>query len=216
MNLQCIDVRTIADYMGDRLSEPEREQMEAHLSECDECLEEFVLANAMLNDKELMEYEPGAADIVRTTLEKMGENIKRKVSEWVTALSPPAWHSQYASAMVRSTGTASPDIASMLVRKDINALQAEMYFEKTDSHRADISIKVFKDDEAVKNVGLTLLRDGRLVGGRHFLDRNDCAEFEGQPFGAYSLMLQNFSGAGERTPANPYIFEIDNAGFHEK
>lgn len=58
MKSSCIDIGMLAAYIGKTISDKEREQMERHLAECDDCRDDFLTANILLNDKELSEWEP--------------------------------------------------------------------------------------------------------------------------------------------------------------
>jgi hypothetical protein len=217
MKLQCIDEEVLADYIYDRLPDSERDGVEEHLASCDECLEEFVLAKALLNDSELAEYEPGPAERVRTAFQEIREKLKKKLSEWLAGLSPPEWIFCYEPSPVRSEPLMQRrDLPSaggaMFIRRNINNLKTEMYVEKEEDKTARIWIKVFKGSEPAKNVSLTLVRGDRPFARVLMRDR-DYADFK-QPFGDYRLILDNMeSKEGEIAP---YLFEISDTGFYEK
>ncbi len=214
MKSNCIDIGTLDAYMNGQLSDKERRETEEHLLLCDDCMEEALLANILLNDSELTRYEPGPADRVRLAYQGIKEKIRTKLSDWLTHASPPDWLLCNPSP-VRSSADVSTAIASILVRKDIHDLQTEMYVEKGDDGNARVWIKVLKDDKPAKNISLTLLKDGEVPFAR-FLSR-DYVLFEKQPFGNYSLTLEGKLSETEawfQTP--PYHFEMNDAGFYEK
>lgn len=219
MKLQCIDEEVLADYIYDRLPDSEKDAAEEHLASCDECLEEFVLANTLLNDSELAAYPPEPAELVRTALREVREKVKNKLSEWLAGLSPPEWIFCYEPSPVRSEPLAKrsgyEDISSgaMFIKKNINHLKTEMYMEKEGDAGARIWIKVFKGTKPAKNISLTLVRGERPFARVLMRDR-DYAEFK-QPFGDYRLILDTMEGK-EGAKSNPYLFEIKETGFYEK
>jgi hypothetical protein len=220
MKLPCIDEEVLADYIYDRLPDSEKDAAEEHLASCDDCLEEFVLANTLLNDSELAAYQPGPAELVRTALREVREKVKNKLSEWLAGLSPPEWIFCYEPSPVRSEPLAKrsgyEDISSgaMFIKKNINHLKTEMYMEKEGDGTARIWIKVFKGSQAAKNVSLTLIRGTHAPFARVLMRDRDYADFK-QPFGDYRLMLDNMENK-EQSQVSPYLFEISDTGFYEK
>ncbi|QTA85544.1 anti-sigma factor family protein [Desulfonema magnum] len=209
MKLQCIDMDVLADYISGDLSDRERNQTEKHLAACDECLEEFVLARTLLDDSELAEYEPGPMELVRSLLQEVGDTLKKKFSEWIRGLAPPEWIPHYEPSPVRSG--AMSDVGSMLVKKEINELQTELYVEKEANDTARIWVKVAKNNNVAKNVCLTLIRDGKFPFGQILKRDREYVLFDRQPFGNYSLMLEQ-----DAVEKGGYSFEITDAGFYEK
>lgn len=214
MKLHCIDIETLDAYIDGRLSDKERYQTEKHLANCDICMEELILAEILMNDSELTEYDPGPGDIVGAALRKIRETVL-KISDWLTDLAQPEWIPAYSPSPVRSSGGVSAAIESILIRKDIDELRTEMYIEKADDGNARIWINVFKDNETAENVILTILKDGHTPFAR--IQKHDPVQFGNQPFGNYSLTLEGVSpDTKERFETAPYHFEINSAGFYEK
>ena len=58
MKATCPDEETLTDYLEGRLSEKERSQVETHLSECETCLEEIVVANGLAQGRDRFELDP--------------------------------------------------------------------------------------------------------------------------------------------------------------
>ncbi len=48
MKTDCIDEMRMAEYMEGRLADGEVHELESHLSGCDECMEELILAKRLL------------------------------------------------------------------------------------------------------------------------------------------------------------------------
>ncbi len=211
---QCKDVRTLADYIEGRLSEDEKEQVEEHLSKCDECLEEFVFAHSLLNDSELMETasEPCTPEYrvhlhPASVFQEVRDRVKQKISDWLTELTIPVWLGQYEA--VRST--AVPASGSMLIKKNINEFQTEIFIRQAENDRARLWIRVFKDREPARNVSLTLIREGEIPFAR--VMNRDYVCFDRQIFGEYCLAVGHDAAAAFK---NTYCFEISPTGFYEK
>ncbi|OQX11779.1 MAG: hypothetical protein BWK80_44410 [Desulfobacteraceae bacterium IS3] len=209
MMKSCITVGTLADYIEGRLSDDEKDQVEEHLSRCDECLEEFVFAQALLNDSELMEteYGPEPADRVMTVFQEVRGLVKQKISDWLTELPVPIWLGQYEA--VRST--AVPSSAYMLIKKNINEFQTELFISQEENDKARLCIRVFKNNRLARNASLTLIRDGEIPFAR-VLNR-DYVCFDRQLFGEYRLAVGHDAEAALK---NTYCFEISPTGFYEK
>jgi hypothetical protein len=225
----CLELDILGAYIDGSLDDDEKEAVKAHIASCDECMEEFVLATLLLNDEELAEYETEYAQTpaqtgLHTALQAVGDRIRTKMSDWLTALSPPEWLSlQNSFSAVRGSQYSADAVTSIFVRKDINELQTEMYIEKDETGLSSdhwrMWIKVFKGREAAKNVSLTLIREGGMPFAR-FLNR-DYVFFDRQPYGSYSLALEQHAAELRSEKKEPlkklmFRFEISNAGFYEK
>ncbi len=223
MKSHCIDIDTLDAYIHGHLPDKKRDRAEKHLSICDECMEEFVLANILLSDSESDSYEPGPADAARAAFQKIKEKVKHNFSEWVAGMSLPQWLTDGTSPIrfqnrlapvLRSPSTASPT-DSIFIRKDMNGLQTEMYVEKADHENARLWMKVLRDNETAENISLTLLKDGKIPFARFLKD--GYVLFEKQPFGDYTLMLEGKAAKSKKWfQTDPYHFEINEAGFYEK
>ncbi len=210
MKPQCLDADMLISYIEKRLPDQKKDLMERHFLECDECLEEFALAKTLVNTVDLTGYQPAPEDVVRTVLNSIREKLENLV-RWITELPPPEWLLNYGASPVRSGGRSDtmPSTASVLVRKKVDDLQAEMYIQKTKSDKVCIWIKVSKGRRSAKNVSLTLTREGGRPLAR-FLT-TDYEFFEKLSFGTYALVLeQNAKKKGD------CLFQIDDKGFYEK
>jgi len=213
MKSECMDLETLTAYIDGCLPDKEKDAVEKHLADCDECLEEFVIANSLLNDSGLTEYESAPLNVIRTALQEVREKIKKKISDWMMELSPPPWILGHDISPVRSDA-ASP-VPSILVKKNINEFHTEMYFEKAGDKKARVWIRVLRGNQNAKNVSLTLIRDDGVPFAR-FLKR-EYVIFDRQSFGSYHLSveqnpLENTSSA----QSAPYLFEVNSEGFYEK
>ncbi|MCP4349374.1 MAG: hypothetical protein GY795_28170 [Desulfobacterales bacterium] len=202
----CMDADMLISYIEKRLPEQKKDLMEEHLLECDECLEEFALAKTLVNTIDLVGYEPASEAVVRNVLNSIREKIENLV-RWITELPPPEWLLNYGASPVRSgRSEATSTTASVLVRKKVDDLQAEMYIQKTKPDKVCIWIKVSKGRRTAKNVSLTLTKDGGRPLAR-FLT-TDYEFFDKLSFGTYALVLeQNARKKGD------LLFQIDDKGF---
>lgn len=211
----CMEMNLLAEYIGGHLSDKERDRTERHLAACDECLEEYMSARSLLEDKELIEYDPGPLEMVRTVLQAVGERLKKKISEWIAGFSAPVWILQHEPSPVRSGTAQNYGGASLCVKKDFDDLKTEMYIENAGDNTARIWVTVFKAQQVAKNISLTLIREGELPFARILNRERGHVLFDKQPFGHYTLMLeQNTPETGSQ--AVPFLFEITDAGFYER
>lgn len=209
MKSQCLDADMLFSYIEGRLPDQKKNLMERHLLECDECLEEFALAKTVVNSIDLTGYEPAPENIVSTVLNSIREKVENLV-RWITEMPPPEWLLNYAASPVRSGASQeTAQTASVLVRKKIDDLHAELYIQKTKNDKVCVWIKVSKGRKSAKNVSLTLTKEGGRPLAR-FLTA-DYEFFDKLGFGTYALVLeQNAKKKGN------CLFQIDEKGFYEK
>jgi hypothetical protein len=198
----CLDIITLARYIGRTLSDKEKDEMERHLSECRSCREEFAMASVLLKD-DAAEKRPAPME----QLQSVFQTIKKKASqfyEWITVL---PYEAGFQPAFVRSGEKAiSPQIR---FRKDVSDLRTEFLIEKTNERAISIEIGIFKNSIGAKNIRITLLKEGGGVVSR--LLKGDHELFENLPFGVYRVnLIQNSEEKGN------VCFEIDETGLTER
>ncbi len=209
MKTECMDVAMFGGYVEGSLTEVQKDRMEEHLLDCDECLEEFVMLKTQLNDIQLDAYQPGPLDAARAAMGQIREKLK-SLYKWMTELPPPAWILQYDSMAVRSTAQPKTfDAKSIWLVKQMRNLRTEMYIRKDKPENVCIWIKVFEGEKGAKNVSLTLIKDGGRPLAR-FLNR-DYEFFDKIGHGTYALVLEQ---SAEKK--GDYLFRIDNEGVHER
>jgi len=203
----CPDEERVADYLEGRLSAEDKEAMDAHLSECELCLEELVIAGKAIRDAAALPAVPsgvteGAVRLVvgRTTgITKKGvkESIAacaEKISDFFRYSIPWRWQ----HATIRSSRTAAaPDL--VIVRKVFKEIEAEIEIEKTGQDKAHIRVKAGGRDK--NGIRVTLKKGEREISSQ--LLSGGYALFEDIPFGRYEIV---FSTNGSEL--GTYTFEI--------
>ncbi len=190
MKSLCIDMETLAAYIGGSLSIEDREQMEKHLSVCDDCRKDFVIANILLKDRKLS-GKPVSQEKARS----VWHNIKEKITttcEWTrAAISDPTLQrcfSFFGAALspARESGPAS-SVDYIQQARIIGDMEAEMYIQKTGNNIASLKLRIHKESEKPANIRVTLRREGKLV--KSIPLTGDYTAFESLSFGNYCLIL---------------------------
>jgi hypothetical protein len=203
----CPDEERIADYLEGRLSAGDKEAMDVHLSECELCLEELVIAGKAVRDaaeapavplgvteaavRLVAGRTPGAAE---RSLKDSIAAYAEKISDYVRYSLPWRWqHATIRSSKVES----APDL--VMIRKVFKEIEAEIEIEKTGEDKAHIRVKAGGREK--NGIRVTLKKGEReissqLLGGGYAL-------FEDIPFGRYEIV---FSTNGSEL--GTYTFEI--------
>ena len=209
MKSRCIEIAVLAKYIEGSLSDKGRDRIEEHLSECDTCLEEFVIANTLLKDHDLIECEPVSEEVALSALKSLSIPKKlKKFYAWITKVLVPDSAGQPAFATVRKPDAAS-SVDYISIKKDMNDLQVEMYIEKTEDDKARIRVRVLKDNISARNVRLTLIRQGGVIVSR--LLKKNYVLFEDLPFGSYRFVVEQ-----DALEKGEYLFKINEAGLNEE
>jgi hypothetical protein len=203
----CPGEEIIADYLEGRLSAEDKEAMDAHLSECELCLEELVIAGKALRDaaeappvplavtetavRLVAGRAPGAAE---RSLKDSIAAYAEKISDYVRYSLPWRWQ----QATIRSSKIeAAPDL--VVIRKVFKEIEAEIEIEKTGDDKAHIRVKASRREK--NGVRVTLKKGEREISSQ--LLSGDYALFEDIPFGRYEIV---FSTNGSEL--GTYTFEI--------
>jgi len=203
----CPDEEIIADYLEDRLSAEDKESIDAHLSECELCLEELVIAGKAIKDAaELPAVPSGVTEaavrlVARRTTGVAKKGVKESIAAYAEKISDYfrysfPWRLQHAT--IRSSKTAAaPDL--VIVRKVFKEIEAEIEIEKTGAEKAHIRAKVAGREK--NGIRVTLKKGEREISSQ--LLSGGYALFEDIPFGRYEIAFRtNGSELGS------YTFEI--------
>jgi hypothetical protein len=196
----------LADFVAGKLDSSRQERVETHLAECDACLEEYASAKFVIAEQAGSDLAAGAAELIKAAMEKIREKIGR-FREWMSDLQPPEWMLQYGLSPVRS-GRKKSSVGSVFVRRDMKDLNTEIFLSKSEENRISMWIKVFKEEQTVRNVMLILIRDNGIPMARYM--RQDHEFFDKLQYGSYNLILEQ-----NATPKGRYNFKIDERGFYE-
>ena len=203
----CPDEERIADYLEGRLSAEDKEAVDAHLSECERCLEELVIAGKAMKDTAeapavpLGVTEAAVRLVAKQTTGAAEKSLKEsiatymeKVSDYVRYSLPWRWqHATIRSSKVES----APDL--VVIRKVFREIEAEIEIEKTGEDKAHIRVKAGGREK--NGIRVTLKKWEREISSQ--LLSGDYALFEDIPFGRYEIV---FSTNGSEL--GTYTFEI--------
>jgi len=210
--MKCIEPVTFAMYSEEMLSSEEREQVEKHFAECDECREDYEFANAFLKMSEFPEWEPLTEDETRSVWEKIKKNIT-SVRKWVTVslseLVQQPWFLSF-EPLARGKSEIPPSHTDIIhLPVNIRDLEAEIYLtrEKEDKVLLKVRIPGNGSDRGIFRITLTDDRGG-IVASRFLKD--DLVTFENLDFDAYNLA---FYGHDDQWN---YGFEINETGIDER
>ena len=203
----CPDEEIIADYLEGRLSAEAKEAMDAHLSECELCLEELVTAGKAIRDAaELPAVPSGVTEaavrlVARRTTGVAEKGLKESIAAYVEKISdyfryslPSRWQ----QATIRSSKKkAAPDL--VMIRKVFKEIEAEIEIEKTGADKAHIRVRASGREK--NGIRVTLKRVEREISSQ--LLSGGYTLFEDIPFARYEIV---FSTNGAKLGS--YTFEI--------
>nr|WP_320191413.1 zf-HC2 domain-containing protein [uncultured Desulfobacter sp.] len=207
MKPECIETVKLYDYITGRLSKQEALSVEAHLADCDACLEQFVTVQALLEDRDLMKNKDQIKDIGKPIINALLAGAKRFL-EW--GGEPPAQPAfAIRNSAVKSTSEKNLPSNYLKVVKNFDRLSGEMTFKKTKQNAFDLQFKLVDAFEGNAQFCLILERekdkfDARILEGER-------AEFTNLSFDRYHLVLeQNGNACGK------FFFEITQDGIYEQ
>jgi hypothetical protein len=203
----CPGEEMIADYLEGRLSAEDKEATDAHLSECELCLEELVIAGEAIRDAAEAPAVPlGVTEatvrlVAKQTTGVAGKGLKESIAAYMEKISDYFRYSlpwRWQQATIRSSKIeTSPDL--VMIKKVFKEIEAEIEIEKTGEDKAHIRVKAGGREK--NGIRVTLKKGERevssqLLGGGYAL-------FEDIPFGRYEIV---FSTNGSELGI--YTFEI--------
>ena len=201
----CPDEEIIADYLEGRLSAEDKEAMEAHLSECELCLEELVIAGKAIRDAAELPAVPSGVTEAAVRLVAMRttgvaeKGLKESIAAFAEKISEYfrySLHSRWQQATIRSSKiAAAPDL--VMIRKVFKEIEAEI--EKTGADKAHIGVRASGREK--NGIRVTLKRVEREISSQ--LLSGGYTLFEDIPFGRYEIV---FSTNGSELGS--YTFEI--------
>jgi hypothetical protein len=203
----CPDEEMIADYLGGRLPDGDKEAMDAHLSECELCLEELVIAGKAIRDASDLPAVPSGVTeaavrlVARQTTAVSEKDLKESIATYAVKISdyfrytlPWRWQ----QATIRSSKVATaPDLVT--IRKVFKEFEAEIDIEKAGENKANIRVKASGREK--NGIRATLKKGDREISSQ--LLSGGYALFEDIPFGRCEIV---FSANGSEL--GTYTFEI--------
>jgi len=215
MKTRCPDDEKLADYLEGRLSAEDRSDMDAHLSDCDACLERLMIGQHLALHSEIphapahvtetavrlvgnLNTEPGGA--LREKAGSVFRGICSKVSDY---LSPMSWGDPL-PAGVRGGQDAAEDYVR--VRKNFREAEVEIEIEKAAADAAHV--RVFLEDQAkaggpykTDGIRVTLKKREREISSQ--LPDDGYVVFENIAFDHYELVFTQHGSA-----IGTYSFEL--------
>ena len=203
----CPGEEMIADYLESRLSAEDKEAMDVHLSECEFCLEELVIAGKAMKDAAEAPAVPSGVTeatvrlVAKQTTGPAEKGLKESVASYMEKVSdyfrfslPWRWQ----QATIRSSKIeTSPDL--VMIKKVFKEIEAEIEIEKTGEDKAHIRVKAGGREK--NGIRVTLKKGEREISSQ--LLSGDHVLFEDIPFGRYEIV---FSTNGSEL--GTYTFEI--------
>jgi hypothetical protein len=211
----CPQEELLADYLEDRLGIEERSGIESHFSECLRCLDEFLTANSITQNRENLAADPvpervteAAVNLVAKLVSRSQNSYKLKgyrflnkiyyrISEHIKLMR----YNKNRFAPVRGpSGSETSDFYR--VRKMFKEIVAEIEIEKADLQIATIRVTLINGFGNENDFRVTLRNsNNREIASYRFSGK--FAIFENIPFGHYSLaFMQNGKNIGS------YHFQI--------
>lgn len=211
MTESCIEIDRLARYIGDTLPAEQKDQVEKHLAACDDCRENFVIANRVVADDDVAEWDP----IPEETAESLWMYFKENIStlwEWTRAYASELLRQpQFEWAGLTAVRGAEPPPMDYVHRiKNIGDFQTELFVEKKKENRLSIKVRAIHESHGAKHLRLTLKRKGGGGISRHL--KGEYATFENRVFGVYRLTLTEY----RLKKTWDYFFELNEAGLDEK
>ncbi len=220
MKSRCPDEETIADYMEGHLSPEDRDTVEAHLSDCEVCLEILMLARHLETDSNSLESEVIPDRITRSAVQLVAElNVtrydlfKKRSSTFAkdiySKISGCLTQAYLTNDLVLVRGGESVSENCVRVRKNFKDTDAEIEIEKAGENKAHIRVRLMGDEKANTRIRVTLKKGEREISSL-LLDEN-YALFEGIPFDHYHLIF--FKNGAE---IGTYSFGLTETGHGSK
>nr|WP_319494212.1 zf-HC2 domain-containing protein [uncultured Desulfobacter sp.] len=207
MKSGCIDTIKLYDYISGRLSKQETLAVEAHLADCDVCLEQFVTVQALMEDSDLVENSVPDKGVTAPIINALLAGAKRFFA-W--AVEPPLEPAlALRDGAVKSTFGGDLPSNFLKVAKQFGRLSAEMTFKKTKQNTFDLKFKLVDACEADARFCLILERENDKFDAR--ILENARAEFSNLSFDRYHLVLEL-----SETPCGQFSFEITQDGIYEQ
>lgn len=207
MNPGCIETAKLYDYITGQLSEQEARNVEDHLADCDICLDQFVTAQALLEDGDLMENSVSIKEVGAPIIKALLAGTKRFLEWTVEPLVQPAFAIRDSAAENTFEGNSPSNYLKVI--KSFGWLSGEMAFKKTKQNAFDLQFKLVGTFESNSRFCVILERqkdkfDARILEGAK-------AEFTNLSFDRYHLVLEK-----NEEPCGKFFFEITQDGIYEQ
>ena len=210
----CPDEEMLADYIENRISNDDRTEMDAHLSDCDRCLQTFITVEGLVRSRDRIQLGTVPSRVTEAALHlvenhgslsygSMRIKLKRYLIMLYRRLSHffrwTPWGDWHLAPIRGSKKVISENLVH--INKTFEEIGTEIEIEKTGSGKANIRVKFTESVPKNKGIRVTLNRGEREISSQPF--NGDYVLFEEVPFGHYGL---TFSRNG--VMLGKYLFEI--------
>lgn len=212
MKAKCVREEALMDFLEGRLTDRQRRRIERHLSSCEACLEDMLVARSLARD----EPTEAEADVpVRVTtgavkavlglrkgslMERVRGAVGPVASKWSETVGGLLPGREPGLAPVRGSRE-DLDEDLILLSKTFSGLDVAIEMERKPGERASIKVRLTRDEHPDRPVRVTLERGGREMASMILTEPS--VHFEDIPLGRYLLVL---SREGRRV--GEYAFQI--------
>jgi hypothetical protein len=215
MKTVCPQEELLADYLEERLGLEKKSGVESHFSECSRCLDEFLTANSIMQNRKNLTADPAPEHMTEAAVKlvlklvsrpqdsskpkgyRIFSNIFSRISEQIKLMR----YNKNRFAPVRgSRSSASSDFYR--VKKMFKETVVEIELEKAGHRIAAIRVTLINESGNENDFRVTLRNSNEREIASHRISAK-FAIFENIPFGHYSLV---FMHNGKKI--GTYSFEI--------
>ena len=214
MKESCPDEEMIATYVEGLLSDDHRPRMEAHLSECDACLDEFRLTHSIVRGGNRFDADTAPPEVTQAAVRLVNsrnamsggvleDKIKRSLNTLCSKLTGllrlPATGGLQLAPVRGSRRAVSDDL--FCIKKSFKEFDTEIEIEKTGENTAHIRVKLFECNGYSSRIRVTLKRgEGELCSSLFSVGR---VLFEDISFGPCKLVFHR-----DGVNLGAYLFDI--------
>jgi hypothetical protein len=212
MKTSCPDEERLMDYFKGRLSEEDSSQLEAHLAECEDCLEAFVLVKHMVANMDQFKLESvptnvteAAVNLVlsqRTESSGIVERLKRSIKEMASRLTDTLQRPWGVLQPVPIRGSETCESEGIVCHTfSFKGITADIEIEEAGNAKVQIRVQLAEDTWRIRGIRVTLKKGDREIASYRL--QGPYVVFEDIPFGRYAISLTE-NGAQLGT----YHFEV--------
>ena len=215
MTTQCPENEKIVDYISGILSKKEKTLFQNHMASCDDCRNEFVLTNQVLQD-----CEQDNLNIKTITSVKLSESVSKlknviqkandTIVDWLTpapALQPvPIDNRKYELKGRGKEGDSEDEMNSLA--KTIKNLTIHVVLINPKESTSDIKVMIYESQQKASQLTIFVIDE---KGKKHakILD-GGAVLFENMLYGSYQIKINQFEDAiGE------FAFDLQQMGIYE-
>lgn len=214
MKKSCPNEEMLAAYVESLLPDHQKPWLEAHLSACDACLEEFKLTNSIVRGRNRFDADTVPPEVTHSAVRLVNSQnvmpsgaLEKKIKRSLSILHAKLLHHlrlpmqfQWQLAPIRGSRKAVSG-ALFRIKKSFREFETEIEIEKTGENTAHIRVRLFERNGCSNGIRVTLKRGERelcssLFSGGRVL-------FEDISFGPCKLIFDR-----DGVSLGAYLFDI--------